>query len=276
MPIFELVHPFPISRGDHSFGVWDCRCSPGGNLVEELALVVRELYVDPPALLAALQTAVADAGGGASMVPLEEAIQRFAKAAIPAPGTHTVPQLDVARNELAEVLAVLALSATRGTVVPSSRIRNKEIGQAPSRGRDLLGIDAEPLMAVVGEVKASASKNSPPGVVDAGPQSMRAQLLTAGTDMDRLSAELNWAIKHAPSEHKTLVAQAMLAHVAGELPVVAAPILVRPADRHGADDFGAFLDNPSQFAPASVRFCLLRVEGSLDDLARDVYEQART
>lgn len=276
MPIFELVHPFPISHGDHSFGVWDCRSSPGGNLVEELALVVRELYVDPPGLLAALQKAVADAGGGASMVPLEEAIQRFAKAAIPAPGTHPVPQLDVARNELAEVLAVLALSATGGTVVPSSRIRNKEIGQAPSRGRDLLGIDADPLMAVVGEVKASDSTSSPPDVVDAGPHSMRAQLLTAGTDMDRLSAELNWAIKHAPSEHKTLVAQAMLAHVAGELPVVAAPILVRPADRHGADDFGTFLGDPAQFAPACVRFCLLRVEGSLDDLARDVYEQART
>jgi hypothetical protein len=98
----------------------------------------------------------------------------------------------------------------------------------------------------------------------------------AGTESERLDAELNWALKHAPSEYKTLVARAILAHVAGELPVVVAPILVRPRERHGADDFGSFRDDPGQFAPANVRFCVLRIEGTLDDLAKAVYEKARS
>jgi hypothetical protein len=276
MPAFNPVDPFPVVVAEHSFGVWDCRCNPGGDLVEELASVVRGLYVDPPSLIAALEKALADAGDGAGMPALEDAVRRIAEAAIPEPGTHPQPQLDVARNELAEVLAALALGATGGTVVPASRIRHKEIPGAPSRGRDLLGIDANPLMAVVGEVKASEADDSPPAVVDRGESSMRAQLRTAANDADRLSVELNWALKHCPPEHKALVAQAMLAHAADALPVAVAPVLVRPVERHGAADFGAFREDPNQFAPASVRFCLLRVEGRLDDLARAVYERARS
>jgi hypothetical protein len=276
MPSFHPVDPFPISDGEHSFGVWDCRAGPDADLVEELSAVVRELYVEPERLRETLEAALADVGGGPGMAALEQAIHRVTEAAIPEAGAHPVAQLDVARNELAEVLAALALGAVHGTVVPASRIRHKEIPGAPSRGRDLLGIDAEPLVAVVGEVKASDEEASPPGVVDSGSSSMRVQLLTAATDGDRLSAELNWALKHAPPEHRLLVAHAMLAYAAGELPVVVAPVLVRPAHRHGADDFGAFRQDPSQFAPALVRFCLLRVEDNLDDLAKAVYDKARS
>jgi hypothetical protein len=178
MPTFDAVDPFPIHDGDHSYGVWDCGALPGGDLADELAAEVRELYVDPDRLRAALETALGDAGDGAGMAALGDAVQRITAAAIPEPLTHTVPQLDVARNEVAEVIANLALTAVHGSVVPASRIRHKEISGAPSRGRDLLAIDAEPLTAVVGEVKASADEASPPS----GGRRGRVELAVAAAD----------------------------------------------------------------------------------------------
>ena len=52
--------------------------------------------------------------------------------------------------------AHLAFSEVHGTLIPASRIRNKEVPNQPSRGRDLLGLEDEPLVAVIGEIKASA------------------------------------------------------------------------------------------------------------------------
>jgi hypothetical protein len=274
MPTFSAVDPFPERDGEHLFGVWDCGSEAGSDLVDELAAEVRELYVEPERLRAALETALSDAGEGAGIVALKQAIQRVTEATIPEPLTHAVPQLDLARNEVAEVIANLALTAIHGSVVPASRIRHKEISGSPSRGRDILALDADPLMAVVGEVKASADEASPPSVVDTGESSLRAQLLRAGADSRRLDAELNWALKHAPPEYKMLVAKAIVAHVAGDLPIVVAPVLVRPRERHGINDFGSFREDPGQFEPACVRFCLLRVDGTLEDLANAVYERA--
>jgi hypothetical protein len=46
-------------------------------------------------------------------------------------------------------------------------------------------------------------------------------------------------------------------------------------ERHQEDDFGAFATDPGAFSPATVRFCVLRVEGNLEDLAKAVYDSAR-
>ena len=89
-------------------------------------------------------------------------------------------------------------------------------------------------------------------------------------------AELNFALKHAATQHHLLIGRAILAHVTGTLTLVVAPILVRPGHRRGAADFGTFRDSPGQFAPARVRFALLVVDGNLEDLAKAVYEKARS
>jgi len=273
MPVFTLIDR--AEDGDHSFAVYDCHASTIEDLIEDLAGVVQDLYVNPENFRSVLQGALSDVGGLPGEDALNEAIDRTLAAAIPEPGTHKVPQLDVARNELAEVLAYLALPAIHTTVIPASRIRNKEIPGAPARGLDLVGLEDPPLVAVVGEVKASDEANSPPAVVDTGDDSLRGQFLSFLSDEDRLLAELNWALKHARPENVNLVARALTAHVAGTLPVVAAPVLVRPANRHGPGDFGSFKQNPAQFDPADVRFCLLRVPGDLDEFSRSVYEKAR-
>src|SRR5690606_9889866 len=110
----------------------------------------------------------------------------------------------------------------------------------------LLGLGDNPLTAVIGEVKSSSDAASPPPVVHAGDDCLRAQFIAfLGTD-DAVLAELNWALKHSAAEHQQLVGRAIVAHIADALPVCAAPVLVRPKDRLGANDFGTFKDNPNE------------------------------
>jgi hypothetical protein len=218
---------------------------------------------------------MSDTGAIVDTRPIEDAIERVLTAAIPKPGVHPVPQLDVARNELAEALAHLALPSLHGTVIPAPRIENKEIPSAPARGLDLLGLEDLPLVAVISETKASDEAASPPAVVGSGATSLRGQFMRFLGAKDRLLVELNFALKHAKPEHQPLIGRAVMAHVQGTLALVAAPVLVRPRDRRSASDFGTFRENPDEFAPARVRFILLVIEGTLDDLARAVYERAR-
>jgi hypothetical protein len=273
MIVFHLVEQ--TNDGEHTFAVYDCRPEEGGDLAAVLAETIRDLYVDPDRLRDVLTAAMNDAGAVADTAAIDEAIQRTLAAAIPEPGTHPIPHLDVARNELAEALAHLALAEVHGTVIPAARIRNKEVPDQPSRGRDLLGLDDGPLVAVIGEIKASAESASPPGVVGDGDSSLRGQFLGFLAVEDALLTELNWALKHAAPEHQDLIARAIMAHILGGLPLCAAPVLVRPVDVRGADDFGTFKDEPGQFAPARIRFSVLTVDGALDELANAVYEEAR-
>lgn len=274
MIAFEVVEQ--ASDGDHTFAVYHCRPGEDDDLVGVLASTIRELYVKTARLREVLIAAMSETGAIVDTAPIEEAIERTLTAAIPEPGTHPVPQLDVARNELAEALAHLCLPALHGTVIPASRIENKEIPNAPVRGLDLLGLEDPPLAAVISETKASDEAASPPAVVGSGDTSLRGQFMRFLQEKDRLLAELNFALKHAKTEHQPLIGRAVMAHVQGTLALVAAPILVRPGDRRGGSDFGIFRERPGDFAPAHVRFSLLVVDGTLDDLARAVYEGART
>lgn len=274
MIAFELLEH--ANDGDHTFAVYDCRSGEGHDLVAVLAQTVRELYVKAARLREVLIAAMSETGAIVETGRIEEAIKRTLAAAIPKPGVHPIPQLDVARNELAEALTHLALPALHGTVIPAPRIENKEIPNAPARGLDLLGLEDPPLVAVISETKASDEAASPPAVVGSGDTSLRGQFMRFLGAEDRLLAELNFALKHAKAEHHLLIGRAVMAQVQGTLALVAAPVLVRPMDRRGASDFGTFREQPGEFAPARVRFYLLVLDGTLDDLARAVYERART
>jgi hypothetical protein len=135
--------------GDHTFAVYECRPGDDEDLVAVLANTIRELYVKTARLREILIAAMTETGAIVETVPIEEAIERTLSAAIPKPGVHPVPHLDVARNEMAEALAHMALTALHGTVIPAPRIENKEIPNAPARGLDLLGLEDPPLVAVI-------------------------------------------------------------------------------------------------------------------------------
>lgn len=273
MIVFDEVER--VQDGDHSFTIYDCRAEDGDDMVALLANFIRQLYVDPERLRDVLTAAMADAAGVADPAAINAAAQHVLTAAVPAGGVHPVPHLDVARNELGEALTHLAFVHAHGTVVPASRIRNKEVPGQPSRGRDLLGLEDNPVTAVIGEVKSSSHTSSPPPVVGSGDDCLKEQFLAFLGVPDAVLIELNWALKHAEDADKPLIGKAIVAHVGHDLPIYAAPVLVRPADRRGTDDFGTFKEDPNQFAPATVRFSILTIEGNLEDLATAVYTAAR-
>jgi hypothetical protein len=270
----EFAPSFSDTVDDHLFEIVDCRPLAGQDLIDELADELRALYSDHVDMAARLKAQASELDSVSDPEGLEAVIDRVLEASIPKPGTHKVPQLDVARNELAELLAHLLVQTRYGTLVPASRIRHKEIPQAPARGLDLLGLEFEPLLGIVAEVKASEQETSPPDVVGEGDTSLRSQCVAFLEDDDRMIAELNRLYKEAGADARNEIAKAIALQVGGELKVVVSPVLVRPAERAHQDDFGCFRDDPAQFVCERVRFSVISVDRPLEDLAKAVYERA--
>jgi hypothetical protein len=261
---------------DHRFEAYNCEAE-GANLVEELGAAVQALYVDPAGLRDRLLEAAADIDGVADVDEIRAAIAGVADAAVPEAGVRLAqPQLDMARNELGEVIAYDVLEKVCGGVLPAKRVRQKETPTLPSRGLDALALAENGQLALLAsEVKSSDDDASPPGVVGAGDSSLHAQSLSLLGSPGRLLVELNWAFKHAEADRQAIVARAILLYTRGDLPIVIVPVLVRPARCHGNRDFGIFENDPGSLAPATVQFCVVRLSDELDDLAQAVYRQAR-
>ena len=248
------------------------------DLVGELAALVRGLYVDVEGLESDMMSALDGLGEIADVSSLTGLIQEVLGAAIPSPDANSKqpPQLRLSRNELAEILAYEVASKIHDATIPATRIREKEIPGQPARGLDLLSIvDHDPVQLLVTEVKASQSPDSPPAVVCDGADSLRQQILNIVGDRGRLTQELNWAHKHCRPDDRELVASAMLRLSLEEIPLVAAPVLVRSSASYARSDFGCFETNPNEFAPARVDFVILCLPGGIEELASKVYRRAR-
>lgn len=126
--------------GDHRFSVYDCQTASGTTLVEELADRVRDLYADPNELRDALEQGATGLDGIADVPALKALVEQVTKAVIPVPAANpTQPRhLDLARNEVAEVIAYEAVEGIYSAVIPAARIREKEVPGQPTRGLDLL------------------------------------------------------------------------------------------------------------------------------------------
>lgn len=280
MPTFRLVGEHDSGR--HHYAHYECVAATEDGLGPELSAVVRELYAEPAVLATLLRDAAAGLGHVADDAAIDAMVEEVVGAVVPPgvasgrPGRAARPaQLELSRNELGEVIAHLAAQEIYGTVVPAKRVRNKEVSGMPSRGMDLLGIDLDPLSLILGEVKTSESTVSPPAVVGVGDDSLRGQLLSYVATRDRVIQALNWTAKHAPADHRPAVLRAMFMYLKNEVPIVVFAALIRPAAVASATDFGCFQDDPEQFMPGAVRFCLVSLAEPISDLARDVYDQAR-
>jgi hypothetical protein len=263
-------------NGDHRFDAFDCEAEVG-DLAEELAALVRELYVDQAALRERMLEAADAVGDIAEIAEITRAVEAVTTAAIPEPGVRLEqPHLDTARNELGEVIAYAVLEGPRGAVMPAKRIREKEIPQLPSRGLDALAFQpGDELRLLVAEVKTSDEEASPPRVVGQGESSLHAQTVKLVTDPARLLVELNWVFKHTTPEHELLVARAILLKTREQLPTMAVPVLVRPTRHHQDTDCCVFETDPDSVAPAMIRFSVVRVGEALENLAAQVYRLAR-
>lgn len=263
----------------HRFEVYDLTATDDA-LIAELANDVRALYLDHD-FDAVLEQAARDLDAVSDPDAMRELVRSAVQSTIPAPAQRTTqPWLDTARNELGEVICYAALEELFAATVPAKRVRHKEIPHLMSRGMDALGLadDAQAahrLRLYLSETKASSSAESPPPVVDSTDDSLHAQLREAIQTRTRVASELSRALKYTSGGDRERVARAMILWGTGKLATTVVPFLLRPKDRHGADDFGAFRADPSAFAPAHVAFCLVRIDGTIEALSQTVYQQAR-
>ncbi|MGW4168978.1 hypothetical protein ACWEGX_18835 [Streptomyces chartreusis] len=271
---YELVSE--VSVNGHTYECYDV-CADD-ELIDEVARLVCELYVDPEDLITSLRSASADLDLVASENELTTLLDEVAESVIPQMnmGSRAI-HLQTPRNEVAEILAYDALQELHKVVIPASRIREKEVSGQPTRGVDIFALILHPkVRAVISEVKASSDTATPPGVVGVGDDSMHAQTKKRLKDRKTLVAELNWAHKHTSDEMKVNVAKALILLSRNDAePPVAAPVLVRPMERYRDTDFGCFKEAPEEYAPAQVRFLVLRLPSSLEDFANRVYARAR-
>jgi hypothetical protein len=242
---------------------------------------VRALYLDDD-FDAVLQQAARDLDAVSDPDAMRELVASAAQSTIPAPAQRTSqPWLDTARNELGEVICYAALEELFSASLPAKRVRHKEVPQRPSRGMDALALADDPTAAhalrlYLSETKSSSEVASPPAVVDQANENLHEQLLDAVRTRTRVSAELSRALKYTAGTERNRVARAMILWAKAELATTVVPCLLRPKDRHGVGDFGAFRDDPSTFDPASIAFCLVRIEGTIEALSQEVYRRART
>ncbi|UKA59777.1 hypothetical protein [Arthrobacter sp. FW306-2-2C-D06B] len=272
MLVFKPVDSSQL--GVHTFACYDLESDEV--LIEEIAALVRDLYVEDVILGEQLRTASQSLDEVCDEAEICALVDRVAMAVIPQMNTGSSQplHLQVPRNEVAEVLAIRVLQQIHGFSVPSSRIRNKEVAGSPSRGLDVLGLTQSMGIALT-EVKASSSTQSPPTVVHGAADSMRAETLKRLNDRDSLIAELHWALKHAKPESRLDVAKSLFLHARQTPPVsTVAPVLVRPAGAYQATDYGNFKEPSIDFGDSPIKFVVVRLPGTLEDFAGLVYAKA--
>lgn len=249
-------------------------------LIDEIARLVLELYVDLDDTRDSLSRAAADLDTVVSPAELAKLLDEIRDAVIPQidPDSKIKLHLQTPRNELAEVLAYDALKQVHDAVIPASRIREKEVPGQPTRGLDIFGLLMAPqIRAIICEVKASSSDESPPGVVNSGGDSMHGQIKGRIGDKAKLLQELQWSLKHAHDDAAKLqVASAMLVLSKDDAqPPVVVPVLVRPVSKYNEKDFGCFRAEPDEYSPAEIRFLILRIPGTIEEFADRIYKRAQ-
>jgi len=191
-------------------------------------------------------------------------------------GSDAPEHLDVRRSELAEIIGREALTVTSDCVVPASRIRHKEIPDQPTRGADVIGIESvntPPLHTLLlGEVKGSGDRKSPPGVV-AGMQTKLTQLTT---DRRVLLQELLWLCDNADDEHVDLChAVCLKFQFKTPLELVLTPILIRTTSTAADTDPGKFATDADSFNYCIRFISVILPTEDLYEFAVEIYSKAR-
>jgi hypothetical protein len=209
---------------------------------------------------------------GIAVVSAEAILERLKRATIPARGRGN---FTVARSDFGETLAYALLSQEYGTRFGYKSVRDRELIQLPGRGIDAVGVEPSrgpgvPLTLLFGETKVSAEAKSPPQVVDRGDDCLRAQHRGHLNDREATANKIfDLARKSVDPEVQQMLFAATLGFE-GSAPVVvriaASSTLVRPECHHTAADFGSFRASPVDFAPAVIRFWILRTDSPIEEM----------
>ncbi|MFC9115001.1 Hachiman antiphage defense system protein HamA [Streptomyces sp. NPDC057092] len=183
--------------------------------------------------------------------------------------------LDVQRSEFGEIIASEVLKQVFDTSIPAARIAHKEIPDQQTRGADVMGLEGIELSRptlIVGEVKGSQSRKSPPGVVG----QMVTKLEALSTNRRAMLQELAWLRDYSEEEYADICARIHASFLLKKdyFEIVLSPLLVRTDSTHHPNDAGDFRLKPGRFKNR-IRWVSIVVEGDLFELAQEVYRIAR-
>lgn len=211
---------------------------------------------------------------GIELLDTEGVRHRIAAATVP----HSVGgNFDVVRSDMGEVFTYAVLESEYGTVFGYQSVRDRELIQLPGRGIDAVGIEVngERLTLCLGEAKVSDAAASPPAVVDAADDSLRNQHRGHMADRDKTSQKLWDLARRARSQDLqnlfTTAALLFEQEAFDKLEVIVCCLLVRPSHRYTVADFGSFATTPGDYAPAKVRFLVVRLPDASIEVARDAF-----
>ncbi|MFH5926563.1 hypothetical protein [Roseomonas xinghualingensis] len=209
---------------------------------------------------------------GIGIVDTASIQKRLAKALVPVPSQGLGP-LGISRSDLSEVAGYLLLEDKYDTLIGYKLVRDRELVKLPGRGIDAIGIEeGAKLKVVLSEIKFSDQdlRPKPPGVVDAGADCMRAQHIGHLSELEFTVGKILDCGRRAKDERLQALyfsAAIYLEHAAWEsVDIISSCILVRPKERHSPSDFGTFKGSPTDFAPGTIRFVVINLPGTMDEI----------
>lgn len=184
---------------------------------------------------------------------------------------------DIIRSDLAEMLCYALLEDEYGTRFGYQGVCHRETTQLPGRGIDAVGIeDGDPLTLVLGEAKVSDEKRSPPRVVDTNDDSLRNQHRGHLRELEATASKVWNMSRHVMDMNlrdRFFVAASLLEFARWDkLRVVSACVLVRPKDKYTKADFGSFMQSPSDFRPAYIRYWVVSLPDGVEPTVTSWYE----
>lgn len=189
-------------------------------------------------------------------------------------------QLDTIRSDFGELVGYMVLESNFGTLIPWKPISQREIAEKTARGIDVVGIEngsSGKLRLVLAEVKASDEQNAVPSVVDKNDDSLNKTLLGHIKNRVNTTAKLfDIARKVANSEHSRLLFKAILLWEKEkwtDLDVVCCALLVRQKQLFDVQNFGALHKSCDGLRPACVRFLIVALPGSIDEITNSFHKR---
>jgi hypothetical protein len=277
-PLFKVISD--EQRGDHRY----LRVEPiaPDSLASDIAPRLTTHYFDEIAARQRLAQAAAELNTFSSepFVLTEEqidaALAEERDAVLPKEWLSNVPeQLSAERSEFGEIVGADVLSHLLGSVVPASRIANKEVPDMPTRGADILAledVERDEVVLLLVEVKGSESATSPPAVVSG----MKKKLSQLTTDRRSLLQELIWLRDHSSDEYAALCSRMCSFYLFDKqiFRLMLVPLLVRTATTCNESDSGEFASSPDSF-DAPIRWISVVLPDSILDTARKAFRMAR-
>lgn len=266
LPLSLIIDEF---QDNHQFRVYSL--DTDNVCLEALASTYRELRTECDYPLEDISL------DGIVALNVESIRKRLLKAAVPMINWHPNPSFDVVRSDFGETLSYLILQEQYKTEFGYKSIRDREVIQLTGRGIDAVGIEEEGILTLVlGEVKVSNDKSSPPSVVDKSNDCLREQHLNHISDMENTAKKI-WDLSRrarVPRLQKLFQAAAFLLEegMLDKLNLVVCSVLVRPKELFQKTDFGSFQSSPIDYDPARVRFLIICIPDDVSTCVTNWYE----